>query len=354
MSDIRFATIGTSDITRRFLDALSQLEGARLSTCYSRSADKARAFGADWGATNFVDDLADLAASPEVDAVYIASPNALHAPQAAQMIRAGKHVLIEKSLASNEAEAEELFALAHEKDVVCLEAMRNLHTPAFAAIEDAVDQLGDVRLATFRFSKVTSRMARLRAGERLNVFDPMLSEGALMDIGVYAVEPAVALFGRPDDVRALAVSDVVPGEEGSYSTVDLAGELLLGYGDKVVSCSYGKMSDDLLGSQIEGEDATLTWQDMSSPHDLVLTPHVDRGMVYTSAGTPGQPIAVETLENDMVFELEDFIAAVRGDADALADVQWYEQVTLDALDVMDEARSQIGVLFPADERYEGR
>lgn len=60
--------------------------------------------------------------------------------------------------------------------------------PTFDVIERVVRrELGPVRLATLRFSKVTSRMARLRAAERINVFDSHLSGGALMDMGVYCV-----------------------------------------------------------------------------------------------------------------------------------------------------------------------
>lgn len=348
MDTIRFATIGTSAICERFLDALSQRDDAVYAGTYSRDMTRAHDFGSKHGATLFFDDLADLAASPDIDAVYIASPIALHNRQACQMLRSGKHVLCEKALASNEREAQQMFDTAHENDVVLLEAMRNLHNPAFDAIEDSLDELGDISLATFRFSKVTSRIARLRAGERLNVFDPQLSEGALMDIGVYAVEPAVALFGRPDDVKALGVLSEVPDGMEPYDRIDLAGQILLGFGDLVADCSYGKTSDNLIESQIEGEAATLTWQDISTPHDLVITPHEDRGMVYTSSHAQGRPVEVETAENDMAFELDDFLEAVRGDADALADASYFEQVSLDALWVMDEARSQMGVAFPAD------
>ena len=72
-----------------------------------------------------------------MDAVYVSSPNALHVSQAKALVAAGKHVLVEKSLGSNEREAAELFRAADETGVVAMEAMRNLHSPGFAAIESA-------------------------------------------------------------------------------------------------------------------------------------------------------------------------------------------------------------------------
>ena len=253
MDTIRFATIGRSGITERFLEALAETEGVEYVGTYSRDEKSARDFGARYGARLFFDDLDALAASDEIDAVYIATPNGLHAGQAMALVRGGKHVMVEKAFSSCEREAARVFSAAREQGVVAMEAMRNLHVSSFDRIREALPRLGPVRLATFRFSKVTSRMARLRQGERLNVFDPRFSEGALMDIGVYCVEPAVALFGRPARVLSAAVTTRVPDciAGDPYDTIDLAGEALLDYGDKVVNLSYGKMSDDMVSSQIE-------------------------------------------------------------------------------------------------------
>lgn len=352
MADLRFATIGTSGICEQFLLALEVTPGALCVGAYSRDVERARSFAAPHGATLFFDSLSDLAACPEVDAVYVASPNALHAPQALEMIAAGKHVLVEKAFASNEREAREVFDAAREAGVVAMEATRNLHVPAFEVISRTVAELGRVRQATLRFAKVTSRMARLEAGERINIFDPLMSAGALMDIGVYCVEPAVALFGRPIGVCALGATAPVPGEapDGPYSRIDLTGEALLDYGDKVVGLSYGKTYDDVLPSQVAGERATLTWETISCPEGLRLFEHEDKGMVFRVEGPAGRLLESSAPERDMTCEIADFVAAAAGDACALERRDWCERVTLDSLSVMDEVRRQLGVRFPADDR----
>ena len=344
MAKVRFATIGSSAICERFLDALALVGEAELVGCYSRSLARAEEFGKKRGARLFFDDLEALASCEEVDAVYIASPNACHAEQAKAMIAGGKHVLVEKSFAANEREAAEVFELARARGVVALEAMRNIHVNTFEEIGRRVGGLGQVRLADFCFSKVTSRMAKFRAGERVPIFDPHNAAGALADMGVYCVAPAVALFGRPDDVRAVGIVEDVPGVEDEFNRIDLSGVITLGWGDKVASLTYGKLSDDHIRCQIQGEGATLTWDQVSCPEDLRLFSHEDKGMVFRMEAGEGEPIEARPPENDMVCEARHFVDAVLGTFDASP----YEQITLDTLHVMDEARRQMGVVFPAD------
>lgn len=348
---VRFATIGTSGICERFLDALKQTPETKLAAVYSRDPERARAFAAAHGATYAMSDLDELAACSEVDAVYVASPIALHAPQACELIAGGKHVLVEKSFASNEREAAGVFDAAHKAGVVAMEAMRSLHVPTFSLIERTMPELGALHSAAFRFSKVSSRMARLVAGERLNVFDPCLSEGALMDIGIYCVELAVALLGTPKDVCALAVTTRVPGEPAGspYALIDLSGEVLLSYDGLVAGLSYGKTSDDELASELAGERATLVWDQTSCPRELTLHIHEDQGLIFGTSQGAVSSLKADVPKNDMVCELSRFCAAVQGDSEALAAVQRFEKVTRVSVGITDEVRRQIGIRFPADE-----
>ncbi len=350
MPALRIATIGTSAITQRLLEAVALVDDVEYVAAYSRELERAERFGGPRGARLFFNDLDALAASDDVDAIYIASPNGLHAPQAGLLASAGKHVLVEKSLATNRRRGQELFDTAHASGVVCLEAMRNLHTQGFDNIEANLGRLGRVTQASLRFGKVTSRIARLRAGEHVNQFDPALGEGALVDIGVYCVEPAVALFGRPESVSASLVAITVPWATGGpFERVDVAGSVALRYPDKVVELAYSKVGDDLLGSQVMGDEGTLLWGETSCPRDLRLVHHEDVGMAYSTVGGSEERVRSDVPQNDMVCELELFAAAARGEEAALERVARFERVTLDSLAVMDEARRQAGVRFPDDE-----
>lgn len=354
MADVRIATIGSSAIAERFLDAVDKVDGIDFVGAYSRSLEKAHAFGEPRGATVFFDDLDSLACSSDIDAVYVASPNALHALQSQRMLAGGKHVLCEKSLASNERDARASFAAAHENGVVLMEAMRNIHDPGFATIRDMLGKLGTIREATIRFAKITSRMARLEAGELPNVFDPRVSEDALLDIGVYTVEPMIALFGEPEQIKAFAtVRDISALVGGSpHNHVDLGGEVICSYGDMVASLSYGKVHDEMLPSQIAGEKATLLWESECNPTDVTLFVHENKGMVFGAEQTTGERIHIPTDDNDMVYEIADFIAAIRGEKGSKEMIAECERTSIASLAVMDEVRRQIGVTFPADEEEE--
>lgn len=346
MEAIRFATIGTSGICEQFVNALKDVPASELVGCYSRSLDKARDFSLAHGASLAFDDLSVLASSDEIDAVYISSPNALHAPQAIELLRAGKHVLVEKSFASNAREAGGVFAAADASGVVAMEAMRNLHVNTFERIRREVERIGKVRLANFSFSKVTSRVAKLRAGERINIFDPAMSAGALMDIGVYCVAPAIALFGEPEHVCAVGVTAEVPScDEGDpCRLIDLSGAIALGYPDMAVSLTFGKVSDDKIACQVQGEDATLVWDQVSCPENLRVYDHEDKGMLFRLETGEGRRIDVAPPERDMTCEIQAFVDGVRGKRD----LSCFREITLGTLRVMDEARRQMGVVFPAD------
>ena len=112
---INFGVIGTNVITERFLEAGKDAEGFCLRGVYSRSMEKAVDFARKHGADLAFDSLEDMASCKEIDAVYVASPNSLHASQSIQMLKGGKHVLCEKSIASNQREFEEMKKVALEK-----------------------------------------------------------------------------------------------------------------------------------------------------------------------------------------------------------------------------------------------
>ena len=149
------------------------------------------------------DRLEDLASCPEVDAVYIASPTGCHYDQARQMLLAGKHVLCEKPAVVTARQLRELLAIAREKGVVFLEAMRLVHDDALDVIRAALPEIGPLRRVTFEFTQYSSRYDRIRAGEQgINAFDPALSNGGIMDLGCYCLHAIAALFGAPRRVRA--------------------------------------------------------------------------------------------------------------------------------------------------------
>ncbi len=361
---IRIATIGTSGITASMLSALSNVEGAVFVGTLSRNGERAAAFTAEHGGTLPFTSLDELAASGDVDAVYIGSPNALHHDQALACIAGGKHVIVEKPFCANRREAAEVFEAARGAGVVALEAMRPLHDPAFHAIKDALPRLGAIRRATLRFGKYSSRYDEILAGRRTNIFDCAMASGSIMDIGVYCVEPLIELFGAPERVLASATLLDEATRELTNGPIDGSGVILASYPHMTAVLAHSKTTNDLSDSQIEGELGTLTVRGISAPSAAHLdlradAEHRSDAVGYSSAQTVEQGIDLPSFENTMQHELADFITAieaVHAGADCaqaacgpFGTVAHFREVTLSSLDLMDEARRQMGVRFPADD-----
>lgn len=324
---IRFATIGTNFITEWFLEAVGRCEGFTYAAAYSRKEETARAFAGKHGAKRWCTDLEELAAAGDVDAVYIASPNSLHCEQAILMMRHGKHVLCEKAVASNSQELERMLEEAGRNQVVLLEAMRPAFDPGLTAIRDNLPKLGTIRRVSFQYAKYSSRYDKFKAGIVENAFNPAFSNGALMDIGVYCVHPLVKLFGRPQQIHAEAL--LLPGG------IDGAGTILAQYPGMMADVMYSKICDNRLPSQIQGENGTMLIRDIASPTDLKIHYH----------GGEVEEIHVEKEGINMIYEVREWRRLI----EARISGGEHNRYSVMAMEVMDEARRQTGLVFPADQ-----
>ena len=361
---LRLATIGTSVITRALLEASTRTEGVAFVGTVSRDAERAWAFTREFGGTQAFTSVDEAAASPEVDAVYIASPNALHATQALTCIAGGKHVLVEKPVGANAREAQAVFAAADAAGVVAIEAMRLAHDPAFHTCKDALGRLGRVRRATLRFGKYSSRYDLVRAGRQTNIFDCAMASGALMDIGIYPVNAMVQLFGAPEHVTAFPVLLDGDTRETTHGALDGAGTIVAGYDGWAAVACYSKITNDFQESQIEGEEGTLTINAISVPTKARLALRATGGADsagYSLAAAQTCELDLPREPNSMVYELADFAVAAEavqtgavpapGGAPCgpYGTVGDFQVATLTALGILDECRRQAGIVFPADQ-----
>jgi 1,5-anhydro-D-fructose reductase (1,5-anhydro-D-mannitol-forming) len=146
---VRWGIVGLGDIAENnFLPALAKAADAQLVSVFSRSADKGRAFIAKYGVPRAHDNLDRMLADPELDAVYIASPNAVHAGQSVAASRAGKHVLCDKPMALSEADGERMIRAAEDNKVRIDVAYRQRYHPAHeeARRRVAAGVLGEIQL----------------------------------------------------------------------------------------------------------------------------------------------------------------------------------------------------------------
>ncbi len=315
---IRFATIGRSWIARLWLDNALTLPDFQLAAVYSRELEAARAFAQEYGIGKAYDDLNALAQDPDVDAVYIASPNLFHCEQAMLMLTHGKHVLVEKPLSVSLAQAEAMYKAADVSGVVLLEATRNILNPAMQRIKDALPMLGTLRRAHLHFCQYSSKYDRFKAGELPNTFNPALATGGLNDLGVYPVEVMVYLFGAP--ARVLAANHMFP------HGWDAMGTLVCEYPGMQCVITYSKITQGYAPSEIQGELGALSISHITQLDDL---------LVRLRAGGEHR-IAPEPEGSDMMHETRAFLDIVAGRR-AIAP---FRACTLTSMGIMEDARQQ--------------
>jgi len=246
---IRLATVGTSFICESFLSGAGLTKRFLLSAVYSRNAETGKAFGEKFGCDTVFCDLEEMAKSPSVDAVYIASPNVFHYDQSKLFLQNKKHVICEKPITSNLSQYKELKALADKNGVIYMEAIIPLHTDHYEKVKTAFKKIGNPVSARFDFSQRSSRLDSFLKGEQVNIFDMSLHAGTLMDLGVYCVYAACDFFGQPKKIIANANFF----ENGA----DKSGSALFTYDDFSVFLSYCKNAQGNLGSEIIGENGVL-------------------------------------------------------------------------------------------------
>ncbi|MED4905725.1 Gfo/Idh/MocA family oxidoreductase [Parageobacillus thermoglucosidasius] len=326
---IRFATIGTNWITEAFIEAAKKTEDFALAAVYSRTDEKAKQFAAKTGAERTFTNLEELAKSKDIDAVYIASPNSLHAEQAILLMDHGKHVLCEKPMASNTKEVKAMIDAARRNGVVLMEAMKTTLLPNFQAVREHLHKIGKIRRYFASYCQYSSRYDAFKQGTVLNAFNPAFSNGALMDIGVYCIYPMVVLFGTPNRLQASSLK--------LESGVDGEGTIIFTYEDMDAVVMYSKITNSYLPAEIQGEDGSILIDAIHTPTKVEIR--------YRDGRT--EDITVPQEQPPMYYEVKEFIELIKN-GKRESEVNSHEHSLL-TIALMEEARKQTGIVFPADQ-----
>ena len=259
---INLATVGTGDITEKFLSACRLTDRYEFHTAYSRSLENGEKFAKKQGFKHFSDNLISVAKSPEIDTVYMATPNVFHYEQSKLFLENGKNVICEKPITTDCKKYDELLALANEKALIYAEAIMSRHSAGREILLDALSQIGKISQARIDYCQLSSRYEKFKKGERVNIFDMSLAAGTLMDLGVYCVYAALDLLGKPDTVSASAAF----ADNGA----DLSGGAVLGYKDFTAVLSYSKIGQSAIGSEIVGYSGAIKIGSISQYADISL------------------------------------------------------------------------------------
>lgn len=197
---LRWGVLGCAGIAMRsVIPGILRSEHGVLTAVASRDEGRAKETAARFGITKAYGSYEALLADPDIDAVYIPLPNHLHKPWTIKAAQAGKHILCEKPLALDAAEAQQMVDACAKAGVHLAEAFMYRHHPRYAQIRDliATGEIGDVRgvHATFTFNSSDS------TGQfRQNV---EMGGGALYDIGVYPISVARLLLSAEPEAATV-------------------------------------------------------------------------------------------------------------------------------------------------------
>ena len=328
---MNFVIVGTNFISDTLLAAANTLTDFYLYGVCSREQGTGHAFLAKHpqnAQAKIFTSIEQVCQDDNVEAVYIAAPNSLHKQYAVMCLEAGKHVLGEKPSAANAYELQSIITTAKKHERLYMEAMMTTHLPNFALLKKALTKVGTVRKYIGQFSQYSSRYDKYKNGERPNTFLPEFANGALVDLGIYPLYIPIALWGVPDKVSANGVL--------LETGVDGAGDLLLNYKDKNAVISYSKISQGDNISEIQGEKGRIRIEAISQ---LKKIEFIANNGEKTLISEPFD-------EHYMKFEVAHFMQMVR--AGRLESAINTHSLSVNVMNILDEARKQLGVVYPSD------
>jgi D-xylose 1-dehydrogenase (NADP+, D-xylono-1,5-lactone-forming) len=287
----RWGVLGAARINQHVLEGAALAEGVSVVAIAARDRDRAQEQADAFAIGTVHGSYEELLADPEIEAVYIPLPNALHVPWSIRALEAGKHVLCEKPLARSEAQARSAFAAARAADRLLMEAFMWRHTPQTKRLGEllAAGAVGRLRVVRATFGFLLEREVDVRLSRELQ-------GGALMDVGCYCVSAARLAAGEPVDVRA----EQIVGGDGvdvrMAATMRFAGDVL-----GLIDCAL----DAPLGHRLSivGDEGELVLEDPFHGRNP--------GILHD-----GKLIEVP-FANPYAVQFENFSAAVRGEAEPL-------------------------------------
>ena len=337
MDKVRFGVIGTNNITDWVIAGGRQDCRFELTAVCSRTKERAGEFALKHRIPYTFTSLEDMASSDVIDAIYIATPNCLHAEQAILCMDKGKHVLCEKPFASNAAEVRKMIEAARRNGVTLMEAMISTLNPNFRIIREHLKELGTIRRYFASYCQYSSRYDKFKEGIVLNAFKPELSNGAVMDIGIYTIYPMITLFGRPSNIDAKGIV-LSSGADGQ-------GAVNFSYEGMNATVLYSKIANSFLSSEIEGEAGNLIIDRIHIARNVDFVPRIPTGQGKSQKAVR-HPIGTELEYSEYYYEIKEFIDLV------LSGKKESSVNTLDnslaTIEVIDEIRRQLGVKYPAD------
>lgn len=292
MAKVRWGLLSTARIGDAIVRAARESDDADVVAVASREPARAEAYARKHGIARAHASYDELLADPDVDVVYAALPNMLHVEWAIRALDAGKHVLCEKPLTRDAAEAERAFDAAERNGRLLMEGFMWRHQEQAKRLGTHARDgtIGELRLARASFSFTLDRPDDVR-------WDAGLGGGALLDVGAYCLNALRLVAGEPEEVHAVRT----PAPSG----VDIRFAAALRFGRGVLGeldCGFDLPMRRVV--EVVGSEGTLWLEPAFGSDDGVL--RIERGDETTALDLPRT--------NRYRLQVENFSQAVRGEA----------------------------------------
>ncbi|WP_027107946.1 Gfo/Idh/MocA family protein [Lacticigenium naphthae] len=309
MRKIKWGIIGLGDIAHSFAENFS-VENAELVAVGSRNLQKAQDFAEKHAIPKAYGSYEGCFYDPDIDVIYIATPNSFHYEHILAALKQKKHVFSEKAMMVNYSEFTEAINCAKENNVLLAEAMTIYHMPLYQLLKKKIQQndFGKLKMVHALFGSYKP------ADENNRFFNPDLGGGALLDIGVYALSFIRYFMSSNPDILSTTVDLYPTGVDEQSST------LLKNKENEVGTLSLSFRAKMPKQGVIVCEDAYITITDY---------PRADKATITYSNGKSETITAGDTKEA-MKYEIQAFTDAVANDSSGP-----YMDLTEDVTKIMD-------------------
>ena len=321
----RLGIIGAGWIARKMVKALAPLDEVEVYAVGSRSYEKAAAFAQEHAIPVAYSSYEELVCDPLVDLVYIATPHSHHYEHAMLALNHGKHVLVEKAFTANAAQASTLIATARAKGLFITEAIWTRYMPLSHKVREIMESgvIGEPRVLTATLCYMMEFKERIVRAD--------LCGGALLDLGVYALNFARMYFGT-DIVRTVTNCHLGP------TGMDMHESISLSYADgKMANLQAGALCLNDRQGIISGTEGYIRVDNINCPEVIE---------VYRNYELVERHVKQADMVNGYEYQVLECIRCIR--EGLLESPMMPHEETISIMKQMDELRKEWGVEYPYD------
>ena len=326
MDKMKVGIIGAGWIAEKAAITLNGLTDCEAYAIGSRSLEKAEAFARQWNIKKAYGSYAELIADPDVDLIYVATPHSHHYDVTREALLAGKPCLVEKAFMANARQTQEILTIAHERRVFLAEAIWTRYQPAVDIVQNLVSsgRIGTPRLVTATLG--------YSMGDKPRIMRPDLCGGALLDLGVYALNFVRMFF--PSNIINIE-SQCVKSKTG----MDLTNAITLVLEDGMLcnlQSSAACVGDNI--GVIAGTEGNLIIDNINNPQKITVN-----GPNRTYIDTIHVPQQITGYEYQFLACREALMEGL------LEPREMPHDETLYIMQIMDSLRQKWGVHYPMDD-----